>query len=46
LTQKYSDLPSEKISKELSAVSKEKISPRSIRYAISNITKEKSSEIE
>jgi hypothetical protein len=46
LTKKYSDLPSESISKELSAICNEKISPRSIRYAISNITKEKSSDIE
>ena len=46
LTKKYSDLPSEEIAKELSAVTGQKISSRSIRYAISNITKEKSSEIE
>lgn len=46
LTQKYSNLPSDKISQELSAVCHEKISPRSIRYAISNITKEKSTDID
>lgn len=46
LTKKYSDLSSDSISKELSVVCNEKISPRSIRYAISNITKEKSSEID
>jgi len=46
LTKKYSELSSDAISKELSVVCNEKISPRSIRYAISSITKEKASEID
>lgn len=46
LLQKYSNLPSNSISKELSVVSGEKIGERGIRYAISNITKEKTSNID
>jgi len=46
LTKKYSELSSEAISKEISVVCNEKISPRSVRYAISNITKEKASDID
>jgi len=46
LTQKYSGMPSNAISKELSAVCGEKIGERGIRYAISNITKEKVSNVD
>jgi len=46
LTKKYSDLPSKEISKELSAVCGEKIGERRIRYAISNITKERVKDID
>jgi hypothetical protein len=46
LAKKYSDLGSDNLSKELSAVCGEKISGRSVRYAVSNITKEKPNEID
>lgn len=46
LTQKYSGMASNAISKELSVVCGEKIGERGIRYAISNISKQKASEIE
>lgn len=45
LVQKYSEMSSKAISKELSMICGEKIGERGIRYAISNITKEKTSEI-
>ncbi len=46
LTKKYSELSSDAISKEISIVCNEKISPRSVRYAIANITKEKVRDID
>ena len=46
LVKRYSDLASDGLSKELSAVCGEKIGARSIRYAISNITKEKANEVD
>jgi len=46
LTQKYSGMPSKTISKELSVVCGEKIGERGIRYAISNVTKEKVKDID
>ena len=46
LMQKYSGLSSKELSKDLSAISKEKIGERGIRYAISNITREKTKDID
>lgn len=45
LMQKYSGMSSKELSKDLTSVSGEKIGERGIRYAISNITREKTSEI-
>jgi len=44
LLKKYSDLSNVNISEELTVISGQKISPRSVDYAISNITKEKVTE--
>jgi len=46
LLKKYSDMASDAISSELSAVCGIRLSPRTIRYSISNITKQKESEID
>ena len=46
LVQKYSGMPSRSISKELSALCNERIGERGVRYAISNITKEKASDVD
>jgi hypothetical protein len=45
LLQKYTGLPSDTISKELSVTSGDKIGPRGVRYAISSISKQKVEDI-